>query len=180
MIDKERRKRLAYHMRQLSVGITSNDGFESDTMDDVTQDWLPEQYYRSTYAKKDDAVIVPILELCWGLYDDTRNHKLKGPDCLSPESLKIVARCILFLHTELEYEWPFFDTKSPIFSFSLLDFLVCLLTLGQNFRNKRKAQLVSYEAFKKTGNYDYWPFYRKSDYDFQLTKQPFLSKASVN
>ena len=163
-------------MRHLSVGILSNDGFESEILDDITHGWLPEQYYRSAYAKKDDAVIIPILELCWGLYDDTRNHKLKGSDQLSPESLKVIARCILFLHTELEYEWPSFDYKSPLFSFSLVDFLVCLLTLGQNFRNKRKAQFEAYETFKKTGGFYYWPFYKKSDYDHQLTKQPFLSK----
>jgi len=163
-------------MRQLSVGTISNDSFESDILDDVSHCWLPEHYYRSTYAKIDDPIIVPILEVCWGLYDDTRNHKLKGPDKLSTESLKVIARCILFLHTELEYEWPVFDTKSPIFSFSLMDFLVCLLTLGQNFRNKRKAQFIAYEAFKKTGDFDFWPFYRRSDYDNHLTKQPFLSK----
>jgi hypothetical protein len=180
MVDKERRKKLAYHMRQLSVGTASNDGFESDVMDDVTHDWLPEQYYRSTYAKTDDRVIVPILEVCWGLYDDTRHHYLTGSDQLSPKSLKIIAHCILFLHTELEYEWPFFETKSPIFSFSLTDFLVCILTLGQNFRKKRKAQLAAYEAFKKTGDSDYWPFYRKLDYDQQLFKQPFLSKQSAD
>jgi|SRR6185312_2446578 len=176
MIDRERRKRLAYHMRQLSVGSVSNDGFESDILDDVTYGWLPEQYYRSTYARTDDPVIVPILEVCWGLYDDTRHHHLVGSDRLSPESLKIIAHCILFLHTDLEYEWPAFDTRSPIFSFSLVDFLICLLTLGQNFRTKRKAQYLAYEAFKKTGDFDYWPFYRKSDYDNHLTKQPFLSK----
>lgn len=163
-------------MRQLSVGTISNDGFESDILDDISDGWLPEQYYRSTYAKTDDPVILPILEVCWGLYDDTRNHKLKGPDQLSAESLKVIARCILFLHTELEYEWPAFDTKSPIFSFSLVDFLVCLLTLGQNFRKRRKAQLIAYEAFKKTSDFDYWPFFRKSDYDNHLTRQPFLSK----
>ena len=163
-------------MRQLSVGVISNDGFECDILDDVTHGWLPEQYYRSAKAKKDDAVIVPILELCWGLYDDTRHHHLVGSDQLSQESLKIIAHCILFLHTDLEYEWPPFDTRSPIFSFSLADFLVCLLTLGQNFRNKRKVQLLAYEDFKKTGDFEYWPFFRKSDYDQHLTQPPFLSK----
>jgi hypothetical protein len=56
-------------MRQLSVGTVSNDDFESDILDDVSHSWLPEQYYRSTYAKTDDPVVVPILEACWGLYD---------------------------------------------------------------------------------------------------------------
>jgi hypothetical protein len=180
MVDKERRKTLAYHMRQLSVGRISNDGFEGAILDDVTHGWLPEHYHRSTFAKTDDLVIVPILEQCWCLYSDLRHHKLEGPDQLSTESLKVIARCILFLHTELEYEWAKFDGKNPIFSYSLLDFLISLLTLGQNFRNKRKAKLIEYEAFKNAGDFDYWPFFRRVDYENQLTRQPFLSKHAVD
>ncbi|HMI61574.1 MAG TPA: hypothetical protein VK518_11705 [Puia sp.] len=175
MVDKERRRKLAFHMRQLSVGLYSNDDFEYNIGEDVTKGWLPEHYYRSKLAKTDDPVIIPILELCWGLYDDTRNHKLASADRLLPEDLRVIARCILFLHSNLEYEWPKFDTKSPIFSFSLIDLLLILFTLGQNFRNKRKAQLQAYEELKKSGDFDCWPFYRQADYEQQLTIQPFLA-----
>ena len=104
------RKKLAFHLRHLSVGLITNDDFESNLMDDVTNGWLPEQYYRAKEAKFDDLIIQPMLELCWGLYDDTRQHKLRGSDKLSDESLKIIARCILFLHSDQEYKWPYFDT----------------------------------------------------------------------
>jgi hypothetical protein len=176
MADTVRRKKLAFHMRQLSVGIISNDGFERAILDEITNGCLPEHYRGSSDAGTDDPVVAPILEVCWGLYGDLRNHKLKGPDQLSTENLKIIARCILFLHTDLEYEWPPFDTRNPIFSFSLVDFLIGILTLGQNIRNKRKGQLIAYEAFKKSGDFDHWPFYRLSDYENHLTKPPFLSK----
>jgi hypothetical protein len=41
MIDQQRRKKLAFHLRHLSVGLISNDQFESRIMDDVTRGWLP-------------------------------------------------------------------------------------------------------------------------------------------
>src|SRR5512141_1087643 len=135
MIDEQKRKRLAFHLRQLSVGLTSNDDFESNISDEVTNGWLPEQYYRSKDSKSDDAVIVPMLELCWTLYDDTRRHKLIGSDKLSDESLKIIARCILFLHSDKEYEWPYFDIKLTLF-----DMLATLLTLGVYYYQTRKEK----------------------------------------
>ena len=51
MVDKERRKKLAFHLLQLSVGLTSNDDFESSIADEVFGGWLPEQYYRSKQVK---------------------------------------------------------------------------------------------------------------------------------
>ena len=131
-------------MRQLSVGITSNDGFEYGITEEVTDGWLPEQYYRSKKAKTDDPVIIPVLELSWGLYDDTRNHKLRKSDQLSPEALHVIARCILFLHSDLEYEWPYFNNKGPLFSFSLLGLLLIPLTLGANFRAKKTGTSESF------------------------------------
>src|SRR5476651_2608001 len=106
MIDYERRKKLAINLRHLSVGLISNDDFESNIMDCVTDGWLPEQYYRSKKSKTDDAIIVPMLEFCWCLYSDLKNYKLKGKNKLPSESLKMIARCILFLQSDREFEWP--------------------------------------------------------------------------
>lgn len=179
MIDKERRKKLAFHLRQLSVGLTTNDDFEDNVMNDVTNGWLPEQYYRSKNAKQDDAVIIPMLEMCWGLYDDTREHKLIVSDRLSDENLKVIARCILFLHSDYEYEWPYeIFLLRPIFKRSLLEMLsilvINILTLGWHIRNYRKKEMEAFEEFKKLGAFEYWPFFRKVDYERQLEKQPFL------
>jgi len=177
MIDKERRKKLALHLRHLSVGLISNDEFEEAVMDDVSDGWLPEQYYRSKRAKSDndDPIIKPMLELCWGLYDDTRNHRLVKSDELTNDALKIIARCILFLHSDREYEWPYFNTNNPLLQFSLTDLILSVLTLGHHYRNKREEHIISYYEWQKLGAYDVWPFIRKSDYEVQLTKRPFLS-----
>jgi len=174
MIDIERRKKLALHLRHLSVGVISNDEFEENLMDDVTYNWLPEQYHRSKEAKFDDPIIIPLLELCWGLYDDTRCQKLTGYDKLTTESLKIISRCILFLHSDQEYKWPYFDSLNPIFKFSLSDFFFNLLSFGKIYRDKRLEQKKSLIEFKKTGDFDFWPFLNKNDYELQLLKQPFL------
>lgn len=175
MVVKERRKKLAFYLRQLSVGLISNDQFEDLITDEVSHGWLPEQYYRSREVTSDDPIVQPMLELCWGLYDDTRNHKLVKSDALSGEALKIIARCILFLHSDREYEWPYFDTKTPINKFSLTDIILTILTLGHHFRNKREEQIISFYEWQKLGDYDFWPFFRKSDYEEQIKHQPFLS-----
>jgi len=179
MIDKERRKKLAYHLRQLSVGQITNGGFENGIMKDVTDGWRPEQYYRAKTAKYDDAAIVPMLETCWSLYDDTRQHKLVGRDKLHDESLKTIARCILFLRSDLEYEWPHFYMLNPIFKFSILKTFILLainiLTLGRWMRQYRKKEVAAFEEFKKLGDFEYWPFFRKIDYEMQLSRQPFLN-----
>ena len=146
-------------------------------MEDVSYGWTPENYYRSEKAKSDndDPIIKPILELCWGLYDDTRNHKLVSRDELSTEALKIIARCILFLHSEKEYEWPYFNTNNPLLRFSLKDLILSILTLGHHYRNKREEHIISFYEWQKLGEYDVWPFFRKSDYQAELTRQPFLN-----
>ncbi len=180
MIDKDRRKKLAFHLRHLSVGLISNDDFENNLMDDVTNGWLPEQYHRANEAKFDDKIIEPMLMLCWGLYDDTRNHKLIGSDKLSEESLKIIARCILFLQTNLEYEWPYFDTRSPLAKFSLSELVLCILTLGQYYREKRNELEEAYMEFQKLGNYDIWPFFKETDFADTLQMRPFLTGNKAN
>lgn len=174
MVDIERRRKLALHLRHLSVGLISNDDFEDNLMDDVTNGWLPEQYYKSKEAKFDDKIIQPMLELCWGLYDDTRNHRLRGADKLPEQSLKVIARCILFLRGDKEYEWLYFDTNSPLFKFSLGEVLLTILSLGQYYRDIRKQQEKAFLEFQNLGNFDIWPFLNQNDYDEQLKYHPFL------
>lgn len=174
MVDTERRKKLAFHLRHLSVGLITNDEFEDNLSEDVTNGWLPEQYYRAKEAILDDQIIQPMLELCWGLYDDTRQYKLTRSDKLSNESLKVIARCILFLHSDQEYKWPYFNTNSPLMRFSFKEIVISILTLGHYYRTNRKEQLQSFIEFKKLGNFDIWPFFFQEDYEAQLKKQPFL------
>lgn len=180
MIDKERRKKLAYHLRHLSIGSITNDEFEDHIIDDVAFGWLPEQYYRAKEAKFDDAIIKPILESCWSLYSDLKEHKLKGLYKLDEKQLKDIARFILFLHSNSEYEWPYVDPTNPLIRFSFKDIILSIITFGQHYKDKRIEREKEFVEMQKIGDYDYWPFISKKQYEEQLKHQPFLSERKAN
>jgi hypothetical protein len=175
MVDTERRKKLAFHLRQLSVGLITNDDFEERVINDVTKGWLPEQYYRAKEAKSDDQIIMPMLELCWSLYSDTKRHKLTGRYKLTDKQLKDIARYILFLHSDLEYEYPYMDVTNPLIKFSFKDLLLTVLTLGQNIRDEQRKREQEIEEIKVKGDIEVWPFFLQQDYEAQLKKHPFLA-----
>ena len=174
MVDKDRRRKLAYHLRQLCVGLITNDEFEDSVMDDVTKGWLPVHYHRSKEAKFDDAIIRPMLELSWCLYSDMEEHSLTGRRKLTDEQLKDIARFILFLHSDFEYEWPYIDPTNPLLRLSFKEILLSVLTLGQYYRDKKTDRLNDFIEMKSMGDYEYWPFLKREQYEEQLTKPPFL------
>ena len=180
MIDKDRRKKLAYHLRHLSIGLITNDEFEDYITDDVTFGWLPEQYYRAKEAKLDDAIIRPMLELSWCLYSDLKEYKLKGHNKLDEKQLKDIARFILFLHSDSEYEWPYIDPTSPFIRFSFKDIILSVITFGQHFKDKKIERENEFAEMQKAGDFDYWPFISKEQYEEQLNHQPFLSERKAN
>jgi hypothetical protein len=175
MIDQERRKKIALHLRHLSTGQISNDEFEERIMEDVTYGWLPEQYYRAKESQTDDGVIRPILEFSWLLYNDTYNHKLTGRHKLSEVKSKEIARLILFLHSDIEYDWTYVDLTNPIIRFSFTDILKSIITLGQHYRELNLKREEEFELMKKTGDFEFWPFKTKTELEEQLITQPFLN-----
>ena len=151
MIDSSRRKILAFHLRQLSTGQISNDEFEERVMEDVSYGWIPEQYYRAKESENDDPAIRPILEYSWCLYDDSFNHKLKGKHQLTSEQCKEIARLILFLHSDREYEWNYVDMTHPLIRFSFNDFLKSILTFGKYYREKKLTREQEFALMKEEG-----------------------------
>ena len=178
MVDTNRRKRLAYHLRQLSVGRITNDAYEEAVMDDISFGKLPEHYYRAKEAQFDDPIIRPMLELSWCLYGDS-NQKLIGRHKLNDEQLKDIARFILFLHSDLEYEWPYIDPLNPVIRLSFKEILLTILTFGQYNRQKRNERVQELEDLQSLENYQYWPFIKKEQYENQLRKQPFLNNNRI-
>ena len=175
MVDHDRRKKMALHLRQLSTGQISNDDFEERIMTDVTYGWPPEQYYLAEESKTDDPVIRPILEFSWCLYNDTYNHKLTGSHRLSDEQTKEIARFILFLHSNLEYDWTYIDLINPVIRFSFTDILKSIITLGKHYRDLNLKREEEFELMKKTGDFELWPFKTTTDYQEQLKCHPFLN-----
>lgn len=88
-----------------------------------------------------DAAITEIQRAALGAYPDLAHCNLTS-GVHSPETSRAVARCILFLMTELEFEWP---RRSGIWN--------RLLTM------KRAALGAA------AGDLDVWPFYRREDYE---------------
>jgi hypothetical protein len=58
--------------------------------------------------------------------------------------------------------------------------VINILTLGWYIRNYRRKEAKAFEGFKKLGAFEYWPFFRKVDYEMQLQKQPFLKSMNVD
>jgi hypothetical protein len=149
MIDRHSRDILAEQFRHLLSGQITNDQFE----DRLRQ-------------SKDVGVKEVFFCGAWPLYDDLHEHKLIGKWAIKREHMPIAARYLLFLKTDLEYEWPRRTglAQLPGCIFSVLTF-GAFGNLLNGIRNKRKR-----------GDTDVWPFFRKSDYDKALEQHPYLKK----
>ena len=125
MIDRVARNKLAELIRSLSSGQISNDEFE-DAIPDTA----------------DDAIRQVFSHGVWCLYSDMKEYKLKGKDALSDEVRSIVARWVLFLKSDIEYNWPSTTFKE--------DFLKCISlgVFGQSTLDKWHAY----------GDVNLWPF----------------------
>src|SRR6267378_6006063 len=88
MVNSEKR-RLASELitKYLSLEITSD-----ELNDDFPQD-------------NSDPALEAIWSNLWFYYSD-RSHKAEGKYELPPEAKDLFERCVAFLRTDLEYEWP--------------------------------------------------------------------------
>lgn len=134
MIDTTNRARFAEGLRHLASGTITNDEFE---------DW--------PYQTSKDAAITEIYTLAaWPLYDDLKEHRLTDEHALT-EGMKLdLARCILFLRSDFEYEWP---RRTGIRS------VLRRFHFGDPWR-------------KCGGDKSVWPFFRKSDYRLAKSEAP--------
>ena len=148
-IDRAGRDRLAECIHQLAAGMVSNREFER----------------KAEFASADDAIRGVFFGGPWVLYDDLRIYRLRGRDRLDPRVRRDAARWVLFLKTDLPYEWP----ATP---FGLLGGIVYVLanvlTLGRVGRRARRQ-------FARHGDIAVWPFVRRADYEAALSRPPYLN-----
>ena len=104
----------------------------------------------------------------WQLYDDFGNYRLRGRDRLDPLVRREAARWVLFLKTDLAYEWPV--ARCNVLR-AVGWVLANLVTAGQAARRAR-------HEFEKHGDISVWPFSRRSDYETALSTPPYLSGRS--
>jgi len=93
----------------------------------------------------------PIGECLWLFYDDGKKFSLNFRE-QKPEVVSLVERCIAFLSSDLDYNWPDhnFVGSGPISSL---------------FRAKTDKDDVN--TFVSAGEIEVWPFIKRRDLDFQ-------------
>ena len=149
MVDRDARDRFAELLRHLVAGQITNDDFA---------DRLP-------LSSGDSAVNQIFWNGAWMLYDDLREYRLAGRYRLPREARREVARWILFLKSDLTYEWP-----RLLGCFRFPWYLLNFLSLGLLGLFVRRRLLSSV-------NLDVWPFYRESDYEAALARPPYFASA---
>lgn len=153
MIDRNARDQLAESVRALAAGLISNDEFEDK---------------RLPYSNEDPAIFEIYSNGAWCLYSDLQEYRLRGRHKLDKRTKAVVARWVLFLKTDLPYEWP---VATP--GQGLLHLLANVLTLGlANGYFSRK--------FQSSGEVEVWPFIRRSDYETALSSPPYLHQGGTS
>ena len=148
MIDREARDILAENFRHLISGQITNDQFEDRLR-----------------KSKDAGVNEVYFYGAWPLYDDLHEHKLTGRWAIKKEHWPIAARYILFLKTDLEYEWPA-RTGMRELPWNILAIATFGL-LGRLRDRIRDAQAG--------GNSEVWPFFRTADLEAAMKQHPYLA-----
>jgi hypothetical protein len=103
---------------------------------------------------KNDPALAAIWRQLWFLWDDFHTHTLTGKYAPTPEGRAMMDRCLAFLESDLEYEWPPFRGASWR--------LILLRAFG--FRKRAaEAEKRETEELAKFGDPEAWPFLRKED-----------------
>jgi hypothetical protein len=140
MVNREYRDRFAEVLRHLVSGVTSNDQFED-------AGWH--------LGAKDPALWEIFHLAAWPLYDDMYEHKLQGRYALTLGAKKDLARCILFLKTDLEYEWPNRTGWKSLFRFC----------------RKHPWETCG-------GDRSVWPFFRRADFALAKKRHPYMTRTA--
>ena len=150
MVDRAARNKLAEAIRALASGLITNDEFEDK---------------RLPHSKEDTAISEVFSKGAWLLYSDLEEYSLSGFHQLDEKTKSVVARWVLFLRTDLPYEWPVSNIGQ-----GLLRFIANILTLG--------AANKSYESkYQACGDIEVWPFLRQADYELAMQNPVYLNNA---
>lgn len=149
MIDPPSRRLAAEMLRQFAAGRLTNDEFQ-------------DRWPRSL-----DPAVTVVRDAAWFLYSDLREYRLAGPHRLSRHVRRQVVRWVLFLHSELPYEWPIVSPAQNV-----ARQLVTGLTLGA-------AARFWAGRLRAHGELEVWPFIRGADYRAALGQPQLLRDVRV-
>jgi hypothetical protein len=137
MVDRDARDKMILLLRRLVAGRITNDEFEDGQPLSRTDPAVTEIFYRGA----------------WGLYSDLHEHRLVGRHRLPRDARREIARLILFLKSDLDYEWPCHKVWQE-----LLWMVAGLLTLGF-------AGRFYWRWLGTRGEVSVWPFSRQEDFE---------------
>ena len=137
MIDRAKRDRLAEALRHLLSGRIDNLAF--DDLD------CP-----GTITESKDRALFAVFYSVWSHYDDFHSHPLELTDGQRLD----FKRCILFLHSDAEYEWP-------RLSLGIVD---CFWRIADRITGHHFA----WWPRRSIGDRAVWPFFRRDDFDRAL------------
>ena len=147
MVDRKARDAFAELLRHFVTGRIMNDEFE---------DQVP-------LSSKDLAIVEIWWIAAWPFYGDLYQHTLTGEYRASDGERREIAKCVLFLKTDQEYQWP----RQTGLKKSLM-YLLWLVSFGRaGYRAKK--------LFHAAGDLEVWPFIRLKDLETARTRPPYLA-----
>ncbi len=149
MIDRPSRDRLSAQLRRYMCGRITN--WELDD----TEDELKEDSDRA------------IAQIVWLTYSDIPKFRAVGVRRVDEGTRTTYERCILFLDSELEYEWPGWNPKGRPWFLWLRNWL----SSGRAMREFCEAEAAEDQEWRNAGDVEVWPFIRRQDYE-QALKTP--------
>ena len=117
-----------------------------------------------------DQAILNLDSTIWCFYDDFKEHKLQGPFALTPKMKRVVARWIVFLHTNEPYQWPniAYPGVRPLHRSWIVRRLglINLVTRAE-------------QRFMNAGSFEVWPFISVQSYENARKRPKLLSGNSI-
>lgn len=134
MVDRHSRDIAAEALRDFMEGSISN-----------------EQYERRFPRNKDDPALWAVHEQTWLYYSDLTEHTLTGKYALTDAARALYERCLLFLRSDLEFQWP-----PP--KIRLRYGILRLLGFGRLLKRREEKEMG-------IGEMEVWPFLKKAEYE---------------
>ena len=142
MVDRDARKAAAEKVRYFVNGGITNFEFED-----------------SQPSTRDEAVLA-IYDTLWLFYDDFEKHKLVLGHAIPEKTKKDMARWLMFLYSDEEYEWPPISYPGA-------------RPLEHGFLSKIFGGPDKESKFMRRGGYGFWPFISEETY-LQAKQNPSL------
>lgn len=156
MVDRKARDTFAELLRHFVAGQITNEEF---------RDQIPHS--------KDLAILEIWYIAAWPLYDDSDEHTLTGKYRVPDGERREIAKCVLFLKTDQEYQWP----KQCGLKNDLM-YLLWLVSLGRiEPRFNVEGNILSRinKLFDAAGDLEAWPFVSLKNLETARKRPPYLT-----